>query len=436
MTPEPPLSREFRRFLVGSWVSVLGSRITTIALPMLILSLTDSAAAAGLAVFMVTAPSILVYIPAGVLVDRWNVKRTMIASEFGRGLAISAILALLVFHHPNVRDIVICAIIEEILEIFAVLAERRYVATVATSAVMRTEARTHAAVTVGRSLGGLLFEIRPLLPFAADAFSFLVSIATLFQITAPAAQPRRRRSRATRDMLDGLSFLYRDFRARTTITLKAYMTLVSQALIMMFIVEAHGRNLPAVALGLVLACSGIGGWLGSLASSRLDILKGHSRIKLQLVMWAFGLFMLAVSGSSLQVVWMALAMALFGFTGAMANIEFDMYLNNKAPDMLARIASVDRLLIYAASAVGPALGGILIQECGYEWAVCGLLVITLVVGLSSWRAIRAHRRMPPVADDEAVPASWWPGPTGMSTARQSGRRHSEARQGSASKIAS
>lgn len=373
---------------------------------MLILSLTGSAATAGLAVFTVTAPSILVYIPAGVLVDRWNAKWTMIVSEFGRGAAISAILVLLVVHDPNVPAILGCAIVEEILEIFAVLAERRYVATVATSAVMRTEARTHAAVTVGRSLGGLLFELRPLLPFAADAFSFAVSIATLFQINVPAAPERIERGKATRDMLEGLSFLYRDFRARMTITLKSYMTLVSQALIMMFIVEAHRRNLPATALGVILACSGIGGWLGALASSRLNILKGHSRIKIQLVMWVFGLFLLAVSGSFLQLVFMALAMAMFGFTGAMGNIEFDMYLINKAPNMLARVASVDRLVLFAACAAGPALGGILIQECGYEWTVCGLLVITLIVGLSSGRAIRTHRGTRPRTDEQRVLASW------------------------------
>jgi predicted MFS family arabinose efflux permease len=244
------------------------------------------------------------------------------------------------------------------------------------------------------------------LPFAADAFSFVVSIATLFQISAPGASERAERGKATRDMLDGLRFLHRDFRALMTITLKSYMTLVSQALIMMFIVEAHQRNLPATALGVILACSGIGGWLGALASSRLDILNGHSRIKIQLVMWVFGLSLLAVSGSFLQLIFMALAMAMFGFTGAMGNIEFDMYLINKAPNMLARVASVDRLVLFAACAAGPALGGILIQECGYEWAVCGLLAITLVVGLSSGRAIRAHRRLLPVTDEQRVLASW------------------------------
>jgi MFS family permease len=406
MSSRPSPSWEFRVFLFGSWVSMLGSRLSTIALPMLILSLTGSATTAGLAVFIVMAPSILAYIPAGVLVDRWNAKWTMIASEFGRGAAISVILALLVLHHPNIPDILGCATIEEILAIFAVLAERRYVATFASSAVMPAEARTHAALTLGRSLGGLLFELRPLLPFAADAFSFAVSIATLFRISAPATLERGERGKATRDMLDGLRFLYRDFRARATIPLKSYMTLVSQALIMMFIVEAHRTNLPAAAVGVVLAFSGMGGALGSLAGSRMRILSSHSRIKIQLVMWVFGLSLLAVSGSFFQLVFMALAMAMFGFTGAMGNIEFDMYLINKAPNMLARVASVDRLVLFAACAVGPALGGILIQECGYEWTVCGLLVITLIVGLFSGRAIRTHRGTRPRTDEQRVLASW------------------------------
>ena len=378
---------------------MLGSRLTTIAFPMLILAITGSAATAGFAVFAVTAPSILVYIPAGALVDRWNPRWTMIATESGRGVAITAILGMLALHLANVPAIICCAIVEEILEVFASLAERRYVSALAgpdlsCSALMRTEARTHAVVLIGRPLGGLLFEIRSQLPFAADALSFVVSIASLFglrDVTLARGSCTDLRQMG-REMRDGLRFLRSDFRTRTTIALKAPMTLVSQALIMIFVAEAHGTNMPAIAVGSVLACSGFGGSLGALAGPRFRILGNHSRIKIQLSIWGVSLFVLSVSGSSWQAYCMAGVMVMFGFTGAMGNVEFDTYLAARAPDMLARMTSIDRLMSFTASAAGPALGGILAQEFGYQTAVRWLFALTVCVGLLSGLVIWARKR--------------------------------------------
>jgi MFS family permease len=392
-------NKEFRRLLFGSAASMVGSRLTTIAFPMLILAITGSAVTAGFAVFLVTVPSILVYIPAGAFVDRWNPRWTMIVSESGRGVAITIILGMLVFHRLNVTAIVCCAIVEEILEVFATLAERRYVSTLAgpdlsSSALMRTEARTHAAVLIGRPLGGLLFELKPLLPFATDAICFAVSIANLFRLpdVTPAGGSGVNLRQVGREMYDGLRFLFGDFRSRMTIAMRTPMTLVSQALIMIFVVEAHGRDMSAIEVGSVLACSGIGGFLGALAGPRLHFLGNHSRIKIQLLIWGVALFVLSIAGPSWQVYCTAGVMIMFGFAGAMGNVEFDAYLAARAPDMLGRLTGIERLTSFAACATGPAIGGILAQEYGYQTAVRGLFVLIVGVGLFSALVIRARKR--------------------------------------------
>ena len=139
----------------------------------------------------------------------------MLVSESGRGLAIMSILTMLTFHRPNVPAIVGCAIIEEILEVFATLAERRYVSALAgpelsRSALIRMEARSHAVVLIGRPLGGLLFEIRPLLPFIADTLSFAVSIASLLGLrdVTPARGSSSDLRQVWREMHDGLRFTH------------------------------------------------------------------------------------------------------------------------------------------------------------------------------------------------------------------------------------
>src|ERR1700744_1068300 len=81
----------FRRLSAASSISALGSHITTIAYPLLVLRLTGSPFTTGCAVFAATAPGILAYIPAGALVDRWNPVRVMLLSEIGRGVAIGSV---------------------------------------------------------------------------------------------------------------------------------------------------------------------------------------------------------------------------------------------------------------------------------------------------------------------------------------------------------
>ena len=66
----PPLrgNRDFLLLWSGQVVSVLGTRISAVACPLLVLALRGSAWDAGLVGFAATAPYALVRLPAGVLV--------------------------------------------------------------------------------------------------------------------------------------------------------------------------------------------------------------------------------------------------------------------------------------------------------------------------------------------------------------------------------
>ena len=59
---------------------------------------------------------------------------------------------------------------------------------------------------------------------------------------------------------------------------------------------------------------------GSTFGGRIPILSGHSRIKIQPLVWCIALFFLAISGKSCNPC-MAPVMLVLGFTGAMSNIE-------------------------------------------------------------------------------------------------------------------
>ena len=86
-------NRDFILLWSGQVVSTLGSEVSGLAFPLLVLSLTGSPAQAGIVGFARGLPYLLVYLPAGALVDRWNRKHVMLAADAGRALAIGSVAA-------------------------------------------------------------------------------------------------------------------------------------------------------------------------------------------------------------------------------------------------------------------------------------------------------------------------------------------------------
>ena len=400
---------------------MLGSRVTTIAYPMLVLYLTGSPVTAGWVAFAATAPSVLVYMPAGALVDRSDPRLVMLLSESGRGIAIGTVAVTVAVGRPSISLLVGMAVIEEILEAFSTLAERRYVRCLvepdqASSAQVRIEARTHAVVLAGRPLGGFLFEVDPLLPFFFDAASFVISVGALLGISRkrPAKWTNSWRHTAwlsyrtwenilkftskklmplttgvpdrqlRDDIREGLTWLLQNRFARTAVILSAVTTLICQALIMILLAAARSQHLSSLSVGIALAATGAGGILGSVAASRWQAPAWCSWIQFQMCIWSVAFIVLAISSGRFFLGTAISMMIVLGFSGALGNIEIDTYLiQHVAVTMQARVASVNRLISFTCCAIGPVVGGILVHRYGMRAAIFSLFVMAATLALIS-----------------------------------------------------
>jgi MFS family permease len=385
--------------MLGSSVSMFGSRISTVAFPMLVLHLNNSPLITGLVAFAAIAPSMLVYIPAGVLVDRWNPRRVMLVSEALRGIAIASVVCSLAIFgsRTSVVLLMLAMVAEEILEIFSTLADRRYLSRLMerdkiASSQAYIEVRAHAVVLAGRPIGPFLFSIKPFLPFLADAISFCFSVVSLLFLRGCGDAVRQPESVTGRqlfaDVRAGFGWLRRDRRSAFTVTLMSITSLIAQALIMMFLAEAHSHKFSTVAIGVVLAASGAGGALGSISVRFLPSMVREHWLPIQIGCWCVALASLALTGG-LSVWCSAVAMSILGFTGAIGNIEFATHLvTNVADNMLARITSIGQMLAIGACALGPVLGGAAIQSYGPQGAIVLLLVIVTLSPAGLWLSSR------------------------------------------------
>jgi MFS family permease len=380
-------NRGFRLLLTGSCVSMLGSRLTTVAYPLLVLAVTSSPVTAGWACFAITAPSVFFYLPAGALVDRFNPRITMLTCEILRGLILATIVAALLLWHVTVAQLIGAGVIEEILEVFSTLAERRLTRSLvdsgnAATALAQSEAGTHMTVMIGRPLGALLFGAAHALPFIIDSLSFCASIGALVRIKKhekkkPPGRPQNRR--LTDEISEGIDWLRCNHFARVALLLTAGTTLIGQALIMIFLGEAHAVHLGAIYIGIALAASGLGGALGSIIAPWLLRIWRYSLFKAQLTGWLATFVCLALPGGH-SFPWMAVAMGSLGFTGALGNIAFDTYINTYAEEaILARVISLIWVTSFLALALGPLIGGVLLKAFGAGGAVMALLIGTVLL---------------------------------------------------------
>jgi MFS family permease len=279
MRRQRPLSnRDFLLLWGGEALSEVGSQTSTVAYPLLVLTLTGSPAKAGVVGLAKWLPLAIFSLPAGVLADRFDRKRLMIGCDLIRMLGAASIVVALVLGQPAYIQVVVVAFLDGGLFITSYICERGALRQVVPpeqlqDAVSTNEARSFAAGIVGPSLGGLLFSVAQALPFVADAASFLGSTAAIaatrsrFQPVSEAEPRPWRQLRA--EVAEGVMWLRGQPFYRTTALLFAAGNPVFTGLYLLAILLARHHHASTATIGVMLAIIGVGGLIGALIAGPL-----------------------------------------------------------------------------------------------------------------------------------------------------------------------
>jgi MFS family permease len=269
-----PLRRN-RDFLVlwsSQLVSTLGSQVSLVAFPLLVLALTGSPAKAGIVGFANTIPVLLFYLPAGVLVDRRDRRIVMVATSAIGALALGSIPIALAIGDLAFEQIVVVAFVQGTVTAVFTLTEQGALPLVVhpsqvPEAIARNEARREGATLAGPPLGGLLFGIGRGLPFAADAVSYLACAVGLLALRTPLQEEREAtRGRALAGIAEGVRWLWAMTFVRASALAVAGANFIWAGIEIVLIVRAHEHGASSAAIGVMLALLGAGGLVGALAA--------------------------------------------------------------------------------------------------------------------------------------------------------------------------
>ncbi len=395
---QPPGSlRRNRNFLLlwgGQMVSAVGSQVSQLAFPLLMLAVTGSPAQAGFLGAMRGLAYVLFGLPAGAYVDRWDRKRVMIVSDTVRALALGSIPLALAVGRLTLVQLYLVTFLEGTFFIFFGLAESALLPRIMRkeqlpAAVAANEFTYSFSSLIGPSIGGALYGLGRALPFVADAVSYVASvIALLFMKTGEKAEGRRQKAgepspdplstqysvlstspkRLREEIAEGMLWLWRQPVVRFLCTVNGGVNLLYGGWTLLLISLAQRQGASAFAIGLIFATGGIGTLLGSALAAPIQ-----KRFTVgQIIVWIAWLFAITWPPYAWapNVVWIGIVNAVgFIFVPIYVTTHFS-YRLVLIPDALqGRVNSVFRLVTFGSGMLGFALTGALIQWVGPIWTV-------------------------------------------------------------------
>ena len=373
----------FRRFWLAQAITVTGTWVTFVALPLLVYQRTGSALQTSLLTALEFLPYLLFGLLAGAVADRVNRKRLMVGAAMGNALVLATIPIAEAFGALTLPHVYVAALVSMTLFVWYDAANFGAVPSlVGRERVVAAQSALWSAWmflgVVGPALGGALAaSIGAANAIAVDAASYVACAVALATIRRPFQLHDREPpngslvARTLRDIGAGLSFLWKHTLIRTLSLLGLGVSFTGGAvtgLTVAFGTEALGVSDRGTAIGLLFAASALGALGATLAIPRLQPRFGAPRITL------FGLAAASVLVVALALApGYAIALALmFAWSAAqMLVIVNGVVLRQVAtPDHLqSRVNVTARMIAVAGTPFGALVGGVLAETTSVRVAL-------------------------------------------------------------------
>lgn len=405
---------DYRRYMVGWLAALVGTRIQSVAIGWEMYERTGQALSLGLVGLAQALPTLLLVLPAGLLADRRDRRRIVIASMIAMTLT-SIGLAIL----SQARGSIPLMYLLLFLDATAVAIGRPARMAMLPQLVPREDfpnavawntSLWQIASVIGPAIGGFIVALHVPLAYVVCAASSLVFIVLLIpmRLSAPAPLPATSRSGGGPDagtgagdregrpragwpeLVRGLRFVWGTPILLTAISLDMFAVLLGGATYLMPIYAKDILRVGATGFGWLSAAPAAGALCTALLLAHLPPMKRAGR-NLLLAVAGFGLTTI-VFGLS-RVFWLSLAMLFLG--GALDNISVVVrhtLLQLMTPDsMRGRVSAVNSVFLSASNELGGLESGLVAHVFGPVASVVSGGIGTLVVVLTTTIASPALR---------------------------------------------
>jgi MFS family permease len=395
-TPHDPYAalryRDFRLYLLGWVVSVIGSQILEVAVGWDLYQRTGSAMTLGWVGLVSAIPIILFALPAGHLADRVDRRMIMLTTQILSTLC-AAILGILTWYHGPLTAIYSILFLAAVGKALGWPARSALVPSLVPTeifpnAVAWNTTGFQTAATAGPALGGFILAFNHNLAYIAAAACGVVYVLTLIPMRTPGV-PRKQEPATLKSLAAGIRFVVDTKIILAIITLDLFAVLLGGATYILPIFATNILNVGATGFGWLRASAAFGALLGAVVMAHLPPMKKAGRAML-LAVAGFGIA--TIIGLSKNF-WLSLTMLFL--TGVFDNVSVMVrhtLVQLLTPDhMRGRVSAVNNIFIGASNELGGFESGATAKLFGPIVSVVGggIGTILVVIATSSiWPQVR------------------------------------------------
>jgi MFS family permease len=390
-------SRNYRLFITGHAVSVVGTWMQRVAQDWLVLELTDSAVAVGVAASLQFLPMLLFGLWGGALVDRLDRRRLIIWTQVVSALLAGALAAVVLTEVVEVWMVFALALGLGFVTVFDSPARHAFIAElVGPEDYVNGQALASTVHNTGRLVGPavagvLIAAAGPGIAFAINSLSFLAVLwgLALLDVTA-LRKTGAKAGRARGQVREGLRYVYHHPELRACMILVAVIALFGQNFrVVLPLLARDSFGGGAELYGWLTSAVGLGAVAGALFAASWERVTAWSLLMSAV---GFGAVNLVVAVSPL--VWVALAaMVTVGFANIMFNTLARTLLQlGTDPGLHGRVMALHGFVFLGSTPIGGPLLGWVCETWGARMGLVVAGVTALLVGAIMLPALRRLRR--------------------------------------------
>ena len=363
----------------------LGDGISYVAFPLLAVELTDDARLVGVVAAARFVPTVLVGLPAGVLIDRLDRRRLAVVSQIVRGGVLLVLAALVASGQASIAVVAVAAFVIGVGEVLtdgglpAVVRDlvRSDQLEVANSRLSATQTVTN--YFIGPPAGALLFAVDSSLPFLVGGVIFLVAAVVL------SALPGHYRPQRSDDEVDGdtgLAGLWSELTVglryvwghpvlrplAITVAAFAFAGEAGFAVLVLLVTERLG--LAPGWFGILMTVDALASLIMSFFVARLVLRIGHAG-SMQVAVVAYVVSAL-VLGTATIVPLILVAMTISGVADPTWNVVSATIRQRLVPDeVFGRMMTAYLVIAWSLQPAGAIVGGFVAEAWGPQWVYIG-----------------------------------------------------------------
>jgi MFS family permease len=388
-------NRQFALLWSGQTVSQFGDGIISVALPLLVLAITNNATDLGLVVAARLVPTVLFLLLGGVVTDRVSRRLAMLTSDASRAGITASLGVLALSGSLNLTELLVGSILFGTFDALfypastALLPELITPEQLTTGNSLSRFSRALAGGLIGPITGGVIAStIGTSWSLIIDAGTFVVSAGCLLAMRST-PRPEASGTSMVSEIREGLSYCRRTPWIIWSIGMAGFANALvfAPSAVLLPLLFKRTLHAPNWMVGVGFAAVGLGGVVGALVMMVLPTPK--RRVRTMWLAWG-GAPLLAVPYGFAPSAWLAsIFVFVVGMLLMVGNILWGSLMQSEVPkEVLGRVSSVDWMMSLGLSPIGVAIAGVVSGMVGIRVTI---IVPALVIGVTALLALAAVR---------------------------------------------